>query len=299
MSEAEKEKLEVEIEGGEAEGQKLDLKAGDTPDKEKVDAERKEYSDGVQRRIDELTKKFREEQRLRQEAEKDKEEAFTYAVKAHEEMQNVSKKLEAADKTYGETTKSQMSEQLEAQKKIAKKALEEGDSDTLVNAQAAIASLSARIERNSDRDFYVAPKYKEPPKPKKAVQTQEAPEVSVSAKKWMDKNPWFGQDKALTGYTLGVHDDLVNSKGIEVDSNEYYTEIDKALKATFPAKFESTDPGQSSEARGQSPVAPATRQAKSGARVTLTASEAALAKRLGISKEVYAEQKVKLQRGDN
>jgi hypothetical protein len=104
----------------------------------------------------------------------------------------------------------------------------------------------------------------------------------------------------MTALALGVHEKLVRS-GVDVKSDDYYEGIDGAMKKRFPERFED-DPSPQSisqpETKGQRKsttiVAPATRST-APRQVRLTASQAALAKRLGITNEAYAREQLKLE----
>ena len=85
---------------------------------------------------------------------------------------------------------------------------------------------------------------------------------------------------------MGVHDELV-SEGIDPRSPEYYERIDQEVRGTFPNEFD--EPRQN---RG-TVVAPASRSSKSPRKITLTQTQVALAKRLGLSPEQYAAQLLK------
>jgi hypothetical protein len=99
----------------------------------------------------------------------------------------------------------------------------------------------------------------------------------------------------MTAFVFGVHEDLV-SKNVDprTDSELYYKKLDEEVRARFPEKFEQ-DPKPTNTPR-TSPVAPASRTAATGRRrVTLTTTELSLAKRLGVTPEQFAAEKIKLE----
>jgi hypothetical protein len=115
---------------------------------------------------------------------------------------------------------------------------------------------------------------------------------------WARKNPWFGPDKhndsEMTALALGVHEKLQKS-GVEVGSEKYYAEIDAAVRKRFPEKFGDEDIEVKAPSRQTgSVVAPASRSVPTSRdKVRITASAAALAKRLGLTPEQYAAQVLK------
>jgi hypothetical protein len=120
-----------------------------------------------------------------------------------------------------------------------------------------------------------------------------APKLAEKTQQWLAKNPWFGEsgDEAMTGFALGLHRKLVKERGQAfTTSDEYYSQIDAAMRKTFPAKFQSS----SSDRRPGSVVAPAQRSAGAARKVTLTATQVALAKKFGMTNEQYAREVVKL-----
>ena len=95
----------------------------------------------------------------------------------------------------------------------------------------------------------------------------------------------------MTHAAMGLHRQLVQMEGFDPKSDEYYDELNKRMKDTFPQKF-----SQSSKDSGNRPVqsvAPATRSSGvNSARsrtIRLTPSQVAIAKKLGVPLEEYAK----------
>ena len=116
-----------------------------------------------------------------------------------------------------------------------------------------------------------------------------APPVDAKAEEWAARNPWFGEDTEMTSLAYGLHSKLVNS-GVDTQSDDYYAAIDKRMREVYPEYF--------GKAKKSSPVAPAGRST-STKKVTLTATQVALAKRLGVSLEDYAKHAAKLEKRAN
>jgi len=96
----------------------------------------------------------------------------------------------------------------------------------------------------------------------------------------------------MTGYAYGLHEKLVKS-GVDPRSDEYYNQIDRAVRRVFPDKF---DDGKTEDAplrQAGNVVAPAMRSGKTPRKVQLTSTQVSLAKRLGLKPEVYAAQLLK------
>ena len=117
------------------------------------------------------------------------------------------------------------------------------------------------------------------------------------AQDWAARNSaWFQKDKAMTAFAFGVHEDLV-SKGVDprTDAELYYSKLDEQVKKRFPEQFESTTQRSAANTRQSSPVASASRVVNGRRRVTLTTTEVATARRLGVTPEMYAAEKLKLE----
>jgi hypothetical protein len=88
-------------------------------------------------------------------------------------------------------------------------------------------------------------------------------------------------------------DARIKGEGIEVDSDEYYNELDKRLRDYFPQKFTNSQP-QVDEVK-QEPrkivqnVATANRNQTGRRTVRLTKSQLAISKKLGVPPEEYAK----------
>ena len=87
----------------------------------------------------------------------------------------------------------------------------------------------------------------------------------------------------MTSLAYGLHQRLVN-EGYDPTSDEYYAHIDSGIRQRFPEKFD--------RPKKSSPVAPVGRTTATK-KVTLTTSQVAIAKRLGVPLEVYAKHAMK------
>ena len=255
------------------------------------DEEIDKYSAGVQKRIDQLTKQYRDEERARQEAQGLQEEAVKYAQQVKDENEKLRKSLEDNESLIINQAKTRVDAQLAQAQAQYKNAYEAGDPDELLKAQSELTRLQNEDYRISN---YKAPKREEPaPEATKQEAQAEPPKPPQRALDWADKNTWFMQDKRMTGFAYGVHEELV-TKGVEPNSEQYYSEIDAAMKEAFPNKFEvAAEESAAPQPQAGNVVAPPSRTSKKPRKVKLTPSAAALAKRLGLTAEQYAAQLMK------
>lgn len=261
---------------------------------EKDDLE--EYSEKVKKRLGQMKKVYHDERREKERAAREKEEALAFAQRVYEENKSLKQRLGDGEKIYiTEVTKAAEAELVSA-KDTLRRAFEAGDAEKIVEAQDALADAKIKLREYKQfkptlqpAESRVESKQQTPPSP------QVYPDTRAEA--WKDKNTWFGHDKEMTSLALGLHEKLVES-GIDPRSDDYYQTIDKTMRKRFPEYFEESEP-QTAE-REEAPrkastvVAPATRST-APRQIRITATQAALAKRLGISPEAYAREVLKLE----
>ena len=241
-----------------------------------------EYSSGVKSRINELTKRFREEERQKQ-------SAIEYAESIQRENADLKSRMEALDKNYLEQFESRVSSELETAKRVLKEAHETGDIDKLVEAQEALAELTLqKTTAKSSKEAPVAAEREEQPVPQAAPQPAPQQAVDPKAEKWAKENEWFGQDEVMTYAAFGIHRRMVEDEGFDPSSDEYYAEIDTRLRNEFPNKFDSK-PKSNGGRKVASAESSASRKKSGRKTVRLTPSQVAIAKRLNVPLEEYAK----------
>ena len=241
-----------------------------------------EYSSGVKSRINELTKRFREEERQKQ-------SAIEFAENIQKENADLKSRMEALDKNYLEQFESRVSSELETAKRVLKEAHETGDIDKLVEAQEALAELTLqKTTAKSSKEAPVAAEREEQPVPQAAPQPAPQQAVDPKAEKWAKENEWFGQDEVMTYAAFGIHRRMVEDEGFAPSSDEYYAEIDTRLRNEFPNKFDSK-PKSNGGRKVASAESSASRKKSGRKTVRLTPSQVAIAKRLNVPLEEYAK----------
>ena len=249
-----------------------------------------DYGKKVQSRIDKLTKKLRESERREQ-------AAIEFAQGLQSEQAKLQQKAKLLDTGYVNEFASRVEAQTAEAKKQLKDAMDTGDIDAQVEAQQKIARLAVdadRAKKSLDQRERLKKEMEargvdpnQPQMPQQAqqpVQQQPAAPPDPKAEAWAEKNEWFGTDEPMTLTSFSIHRKLVE-EGFDTKSDEYYSEIDKRMRDTFPHKFEQVStPTQT--------VAPATRStqpAKRKGSVRLTPSQVAIAKKLGVPLSEYAK----------
>ena len=108
------------------------------------------------------------------------------------------------------------------------------------------------------------------------------------AEDWANRNEWFGQDEPMTLTSFSIHRKLVE-QGFDPSSDEYYTEIDKQMKDTFPHKFSSEGGSEITPTQTVASVNRSNQPTRRKGTVRLTPSQVAIAKKLGVPLSEYAK----------
>lgn len=255
-------------------------------------------SEGVQKRIAKLTARMRE-------AERREQAAIEYAKGLQTQAQTLQQKLVHTDYSRLNEAKTRLETQQATLKAIIRKAREEGDIDTETEAQQRLTDLvyeQRQVAGWLQEQGQQVETYKQAPVAQQLASPQQAYQApapqparpSPQAEEWAERNPWFGQDRVMTYAAWGIHETLVSQEGIDPNSEEYYTELDRRLVEEFPNKFQNRSSAQqpTRQQRSAPAVAPATRS--SGINnvrrtVRLSPSQVAIAKKLGVPIEEYAK----------
>jgi hypothetical protein len=259
------------------------------------DDEISSYSEGVQKRIKKLTYEFHEERRQKEEAARLRDEAIAFAQKEMEDKNKLRRMLEEGEGVLVSQAKQRLAVQLERAKADFKAAYEIGDPDAMSEAQSKLTELKNEEYRlNSYR-----PPARQPAQQPAQQPVQQRPQVpapSPKAAQWAQSNPWFMRqgDEDITALAMGTHEKLVRS-GVAPDTDQYYNQIDAAVRRAFPERFADASQGVRPQRRqAGNVVAPAGRgSGQTPRKVVLTSTQVALAKRLGLKPEVYAAQMLK------
>ena len=258
----------------------------DVVEEDDSSGELEQYSAGVQGRISQLTKRFREEERQKQ-------TAIEFAESVRKENENLKQRITALDEGYMAQFDGRVSSELDSAKQALREAHETGDVDNLVQAQEDLANLtvqksSANVARSKKENRVETPA--PPPLPPQPAQPQPQPQATPDpkAEAWASENTWFGNDEVMTYGAFGIHRRLVEDEGFDPNSDAYYAELDSRLRDEFPNKL---DP--KSKTNGGRKVASAESSAsrkKTGRKtVRLTPSQVAIAKKLNVPLEEYAK----------
>ena len=270
------------------------------PPEEVTNEELENYSDKVKKRIQHFSKGYHDERRAKEAAERQKEEAVVYAQKLVAENKKLKGSVDSSHNTLIESAKKQVDGELALAKKQYKEAYESGEPDAVLEAQTMLNAAQIRMERV----HCLKPKETQALQPEQnTVQSQtdttQEPVKDERAEAWREQNPWFGSNDEMTALALGLHTKLTKDK-INPQSDEYYEKINSRMRELFPDEFDEgiEDEPETPKKKSSNVVAPATRSTKPN-KVTLSQTQVALAKRLGVPLEDYAQQVADLRGNTN
>jgi len=276
-------------------------------DDDTVDKEIADYSKRAADRINKIKYEYHEERRAKEQALRESQEA----TKVLKNLMSENQRLQSVVNQGGDVLNQQALNNAQwakynAQQKF-KSAYEEGNAEEMAAAQAELAQATLAEQQAGtyaqQMQQQIASQYV-PPIEEQTVEKPSDPDMD----NWSRQNPWFmsqlPEHQEMTSYALTI-DRRLRNQGIlpEKDSKKYYAEVDKYMRNEYPQFFGVTQDVASSETEVVAetpkrqvinPVAPATRNSgKPPRKIHLTQSQVALAKRLNITPEQYANQLLK------
>ena len=262
------------------------------PTDEEIDS----YSAGVQARIKELTHARHDERRQKEAVAREKAELERLAQQLIDENNRLKKSYNEGQEVIVYSARKEAESELEAARRKLKEAQEAFDTDAIIAAQEALAEAKWKVEEAKR----FRPQALQPTE--NPVQTQQQPQTQVQpdekSLRWQAKNQWFGQPgfEEYTSYALGLHQKLVTG-GVDPRSDDYFDQIDGRMKSKFPELFGGNEDKPTTGEVQKKPatvVAPAARTTSAG-KIRLTQTQVALAKKLGLTPQQYADQVAKLE----
>ena len=253
------------------------------------------YSGNVQKRIKALDFARHDERRGKETALRERAELEQLARGALDENRRLKEYVQIGEKTYQGTAKAAAAAKLENAKAKFKAAHEAFDADALVAAQQELTT--AQWELAAAENFKPLPLTEQPERAYTPPTEQVRPDERAVG--WQQNNQWFGANKRMTAFALGLHQELVES-GVDPRTDEYYEKLNTEIRQTFPRAFlpeRENAPPPPAHRKPANVVAP-TARSSSARKVTLTQTQVTLAKKLGITLEDYAKQVV-LQESQN
>ena len=258
------------------------------------DDELENYSESVQRRINQLTAK-------RKQASEEAQAALQYAQKVQQENESMKTRLQQVSAGYNNEAEGRLKAQEAQATRAYSEASEAGDYDRAAKAQQALAQIAVAKEkvRNQKGQLERQKQQQQEQKQQQAeqarqapAQQQEAPARDPKLDSWLGKNNWFGSDRIMTRTAQAIHEELVLEEGFDPASDDYYKEIDSRMRKEMPQKFKE----KRSNAQTVAPASGNGRSVKSGRKksVELSPGQVAFAKKMRIPLDKYAREVAKI-----
>lgn len=252
------------------------------------------YSKNVQKRIKKLTWEAREAQREAEKRAREQAVMVDYTKRTMAENQALKRALNNGQNLIADQLKTRVNTELVLAEKQLKEAFELGNIDEQVKAQRHIAKLSVESAR---AESYQPQRISEEA-PELPVIQEDRPTPTPRAMDWHKRNRWFGNDQTMTQYCRHIHDRLVVFDHVDPNSEGYWAKLDDEMHKRFPhlrgdSESEADDEPAPRETRRTNVVAPVKRSAAPRNKVQLTSTEVAIARRLGLTLEQYAEEKLR------
>lgn len=279
----------------------------DTPEKDRgrkplekevndpTDDEIESYSEGVKKRISELTHARHDERRAKEAVLREKQELERLAQHMYEENQKLRQSLTSGQQVFVSMAQEAAEAKLEKARRELKAAQEAFDTDAIIAAQEALAEAkweaqNAKMQR--------PPLQQETPVVQQRHEEPQRVQPDEKTLRWQAKNQWFGSSgfEEVTSFALGLHQKLVSS-GVDPRSDEYFEQIDARVRSKFPEVFggEEQKNERSEARRPSSVVAPASRST-GVKKVQLTPTQAALIKKYNLDPKKYVAEVLKLEK---
>jgi hypothetical protein len=250
-----------------------------TPPDDVTDEELEDYSEKVRKRIQHFSKGYHDERREKERAIREREELERLSQRLVEENRKLKESEYKSQAALLEQAKKSAESEIDSAKRAYKRAYDNGDSSKVLEAQEKLTN--AKLKADKLNDFRLPDPYVSNEQP----YIPEPPQVDEKTRAWQKENPWFNTDEEMTSFALGLHNRLVK-EGVDPQTDDYYERINSRMREVFPENFEGEPEVRQ---RSNNVVAPATRST-APKKIRLTQTQLTLAKRLGLTPEQYAKQ---------
>ncbi len=300
-NETEQENLSFEVEDEQSQApasQEIVASADESEEKtstivqEEGSSELENYSENVQKRINQLTAK-------RKQAVEEAEAAYGYAQSLQQQNEEMKQRIAQLDQGYIAEYDGRVESQAAAAKRMLQEAYDNGDMEKMAQAQEVISGLAIekerlRIQKNRQQRQAQAPVQQQAPQ--QVAQPQQQRELDPKLTSWIGKNPWFGEqnDLIMTRGAQAIHEQIVAREGFDPNTDEYYQEIDRRMRKEFPHKFQE----QRQNAQAVAPASNGRSSNKTGRTKTvqLLPGHVEVARKMNIPLELMAKEVAKLER---
>jgi hypothetical protein len=247
---------------------------------------------GAQKRIKQLVKQRQE-----------RDEQLAHLIKQNEQLnsklQNTEHQFNTVNQLSLNASEKQITDKLELARNAYKSAHEEGDSTKILQAQEFLNEAQNDLKSlSSTKQQFERQPVQQQQQAVQQPQYQPQPTADPRAEEWAQNNEWFGSDQVMTAASLAI-DAQLREEGYSPADTEYYNEVDRRIKETFPHKFGGEIRRQDNTSSPAQVVAGASRSSPgSSKKVKLSKEDIRLAGKWNLSLEKYAQEKLKADKAD-
>jgi hypothetical protein len=265
-------------------------------DLEKAD-ESQEYSKNVKTKFTQYKKAWHDERRAKEAALREQHETLEATQRILDENRRLKTMLHSGEKEL--ISNYQASAELEVDKaeRNYKEAYDAGDSDKLLEAQKELMRAEMKLDKAKNYKPAVQTQENDVQTTPQPPQTQQ---MDPKVASWVSRNPWFVDPNKLAMRKLaeGVHEELAVRYGkAYIGTDEYFKSIDKEVARRFPEEFAAASKNDEEKPQRTKPstVVASAKRSTSSKQVVLSKTQAALAKKLGLTNEQYAREMTRLE----
>ena len=265
-------------------------------DLEKAD-ESQEYSKNVKTKFTQYKKAWHDERRAKEAALREQHETLEATQRILDENRRLKTMLHSGEKEL--ISNYQASAELEVDKaeRNYKEAYDAGDSDKLLEAQKELMRAEMKLDKAKNYRPAVQTQENDVQTTPQPPQTQQ---MDPKVASWVSRNPWFVDPNKLAMRKLaeGVHEELAVRYGkAYIGTDEYFKSIDKEVARRFPEEFAAASKNDEEKPQRTKPstVVASAKRSTSSKQVVLSKTQAALAKKLGLTNEQYAREMTRLE----
>lgn len=259
----------------------------------------RKYSANAQKRIKRLSAETHTQRRAREAAERELNAASQLIQQQNAELQRLRLTTESGNNALLGSMRSEREGRITDATRRLEQAHAEGNSSAIAKATADLSQAQSELIAINTQAARAPVEQPQPQQQYQQPQRQQAPSIAPRALEWVQRNTWFRSDGSdeRSREALHINEELTR-RGVDPNSEAYTRELDRRLKAVYPdhQPFDEersaprrtnvvADGGRANEAVSSGP--PRT--------VELTRSELALAKRLNVTPQAYAVQKLQYQ----
>jgi hypothetical protein len=291
----EEEKVEYEVEEEKKETSPPKEEVKEESPKEEVPPELEGIeTKGAQKRIRQLVKQRKERDEQIAQVIHQNEQLSNQLNQVHQQFTNIrGLNLDSSEK--------QLTDKLTLARNAYKTAHEEGDSQKVLQAQEMLneAQTDLKAVQITKQQFQQQPQQLQGiGQQQQQPQYQPQPAPDPKAQDWASKNEWFGSDRVMTAAALAIDAEL-KEEGFNPTDSEFYNEVNRRVKETFPHKFNEEVRQQETASKPAQVVAGASRSSPgSSKKVKLSKEDIRLANKWNVPLEKYAQEKLKAEKAE-